>query len=87
MYAKRRAAPNERVKTIAHLVHSEDTVVTNEERSDVAGRPLDSPSRDVAPLQPRRRDFPDTVDEASLESFPASDPPSWSSMRAGPPRV
>ena len=63
---------------------AEDTAVTNDDRSDVAQRPLDSPPTDAV-RRPRRE--PDSVEEASMESFPASDPPTWSSMRAGPPRT
>ena len=29
----------------------------------------------------------DEVNDASFDSFPASDAPVWSSMRAGPPRA
>lgn len=33
----------------------------------------------------RRDSESDDVENASLDSFPASDPPKWSSLRLGPP--
>ncbi len=48
----------------------------------------DETSRDArhASTPPADHDW-DAVHDAALESFPASDPPSWSSLRAGSPRA
>lgn len=53
----------------------------NERDSDRSQRPPSEPDRgDEA-----RLDDEELIDEAAMDSFPASDPPSWSPTRAGDP--
>ena len=54
----------------------------NEERPDQSGQPSELPPDEQQPIHERSdkvSDFNDPIDDASDDSFPASDPPSWNS--------
>jgi hypothetical protein len=53
-----------------------------DEREGAAPESSDERARRAAPKAPRT----DDVDETSEDSFPASDPPSWTGLRLGAPK-
>ena len=55
--------------------------MTKPRKKTDAGLPRAEPE---APAE-ERRESPDAVEQASKESFPASDSPSWSPLHAGAP--